>query len=290
MASNVFTGQVQGLSKIATGTPAAFCRAVTGGSLSISPNNVRKVGIGGQLHVRKGTQDCELSVSCVGVSKTDLALWFPTTAGVVVASFPDFLVEVDDGAAGQEFVLSGGQPGSVKVSCGDGPDAEVEYEFTMKFDTVTEQARGMKACVYNAVKNHTINDVTVTFAAATQGCLSFELSNDLGLEMHNPADGKTAGSKTLPDGYYVTKNSPTFSCVTSNVFKGTAMDGDDWTAENVVLALANGTSGENITITLVGWVPDGSAWEMPLEAEGRVGFAHAFAPGDGTIYNRVTIA
>lgn len=288
MASNVFTGQVQGISKIAAGTPAAFCRAITGGSVTISPNNIRKVGIGGQLHVRKGTQDVEMSVTCVGVARTDLALWFPTTAGVVVANFPDFLVEVDDGTNGQEWVLSGGQPGSVKMSCSDGPDAEVEYTFTMKFDTVTEQARGTKACVYNSLKGHTINDIAVAFAAAAQGCLSFELSNDLGIEMHNPADGKTAGSHTLPDGYYVTKNAPTFSCVTSNVFKGTAMDGDTWTAEDIVLTLANGTAGENITITLDDWVPE--SWNMPVEAEGRIGFAHEFAPGDGTIYNRVTTA
>lgn len=288
MASNVYTGQVQGLSKISGGVPSAFCRKVSSGSFARDPHNTRNVGIGGQLVARKGIDEVTLEWTCVGPAKTDTALWFPTTAGVQVASFPDFLVEVDDTANGQEWVLSSGQPVSCTMSLGDGPDAEVEYTFAAKFKLVTEQAIGTDVPLYNTVKGHVAKDVTVQFAAADKGVLGFSLSNDLGTKLVNTLDTKLAAAKTQPLAYVVTSQDPKFSCTTTEVFKGTNMDDDEWTAEDIVLTLANGTAGENITVTLSSFKPD--AWNMPLEAEDLVGFAHEFGPASGTLYNRVQFA
>jgi len=283
--SNVFTGQVQGISKIATGTPAAFCRAISGGDFAIDPNNTIFNGIGGQVVARKGANAITLSFTCGGVDKADLALWFPVTAVVQVATFPDFLIEVDDGTNGQEWVLTGGQPSSAKVSCAGGLGSEVQYTLGMSFKLATEQAVGTKVPVYNSLIGHTNNNIGVTYGGAAAGTLSFDLSNDLGAEFHNPMDAKTAGVQHVVDGVYITKNDVKFSAVLSNVLKGTAMDVDTWTPEAVVIAMLNGTAGQNITATLSNMVP--GAWGMPVEAQGRIGFKHEWIPGPGTAFNRV---
>jgi len=291
--SEVYTGQVLGISKWAAGTPntiTAFCRALLGGTFTLDPHNIQDIGATGQVVTRKGTLEATLNVSVLGPAKTDTALWFPTTAGVQVAAFPNFLVEVDDGAGGKEYRLTAGQPGTVTVSCGDAPDARVQYDFMMKFATVAQAAIGTDAAVYNSVVGHTINDTTVQIATADEGVLSWSLSNDLGLEMQNPQDTKTPGVLTLPEGYYFTTQAPTFACVTSNayMFDDAAVVADTWaTPYAITAALANGTAGENVTFTLSNFVP--GVLNVPLESAGRVGFGHEFTMGSGNIYNRVVI-
>lgn len=289
MASNVFVGQVQGISKIATGTPSAFCNTVTGGSMSFEFNNQTIVGIGGQVLVRKGTTYARLDVECIGVALADIAKFFPTTAGVQVVSFPSFLVEVDDGTNGQEWLLASGQPATISVDLAEDDSAVLSYRMSMIFASITQQARGTKACVYNALGGHTKNEIAVAYGGSTFGTLGLSLTNDLGAAFQNPADGKSVGSKTVPEGCYVTKNAPRLSVVTSNVFKGgvAGILGDTWTAENITITCANGTAGENITYTLSNMVP--MTWNMPVEAEGRIGFKSEFEPGTGTTYNRVAL-
>lgn len=287
---SVYNGMVQGLSKISTGTPSAFCRVVTGGSLNFNTNTVRQVGLGGQVHARKGTTEATLTCTVIAPAKTDTALWFPTTAGAQVASFPDFLAEVDDGTGGQEFVLSDGQPGSCTISMGEGPDATLEYQFVMKFATATRQDKGTDVPVYNSLKGHTRNDCRVQIAAADRDVVSWSLSNDVGIQMHNPMNQKTAGSRTLPDGYAMTTHGVGFSCVTRDPYLVASSEviGDAWTPVALAITLANGTGAEDIAIAATDLIPD--TLDMPFEAEGLVGFAHEFGLGDGNLYGRVTFA
>lgn len=286
--ANVYNGMVAGLSKIATGTPAAFCRKVSSATITRSANNIRNAGIGGQLQVRKGTDEITLDMTCVGVSNTDLALWFPTTAGVQVASFPDFLVEVDDGSNGLEYVLSGGQPSSATITCSGGAASQLEVQLQAKFTTATEQAAGTDVPVYNSVIGHTINDIAVAQGTRTYGALSFSLSCDLGTEMVNTMDGKSASAKTIPTSYIITTVNPSLTVETTDEWQMDTMDGDTWTAGNITITCANGVTAENSTITLTNWVP--SELNIPLEAEGMVSFGHSFEPGSGTIYNRVAFS
>lgn len=288
MPTVAYTGQVQGLSKIAAGTPSAFCRKVSGGSFAIEANNVVDIGIGGQRNVRRGTVGARVEFTCIGPAKADTALWFPTTALVEVAAFPDLLVEVDDGSAGLEWVLTEGQPESVTVECSDAEDAEVEYTFAARYRYADDQVIGTDVPVYTAVIGHTINDCTVQVAAADQGVLSWALSNDLGVRMFNPMDTKAADYGTQPLKYIVTRQDTGLSLVTSNV-----LDGDNWygvethTERDITIALANGTAGEDVDFECDLFVSNG--FNMPFEAEDLVGFAHDFIPGSGLIYNRVKI-
>lgn len=283
----MYTGQVIGVSKISGETPAAFCRAITGGSLTIDYNNIIKKGIGGQLHARKGTSAIKLTLSgVVGVAKTDLALWYPTVAGAQVAAFPSFRVEC---VGNRSWVLSDGQPSSSTISCSDGPDGEMEMSFDIMFATATPGAAASAVCVYNALKGHTRNDIVIT---GLTNILSFDLSNDLGAEMYNPMVSKSTGAKTLPDGYAITTQGPTFSCVSGDPIQLNASDlafADDHTPVDIVITCANGTGAEDMTITLGDFVPDGSA-EVPLSAEGITGWGMTYVPGDGETYGRVVFA
>lgn len=290
----LFNYQVVGASKIATAVPSAFCREIIGGNFILRSHDTAEPGAGGQYHSRKGTLEAELSLRVIGPALADVALWFPTTAGVQVASFPDFLVEADDGTNGKEYVLSDGQPGTIRVACAETEDAQAIYEFMMKFATPTPQAIGTGVPVYNSLLGHTINDIVVAFGTdGDKECLSFELANDLGVSMNNPMKTKTVGKKTLADGFFIDPAAPpTFSCVTADMYQGEAAGiiGDTWTPISPTIALANGTAGENITFTLANYKPEGDAFNMPVEGRGRVGFAHNFGAGSGTVFNRVTLA
>jgi len=290
----LFNYQVVGASKIATGTPSAFCREIIGGNFILRSHDTAETGAGGQYHSRKGTLEAELSLRVIAPALADIALWFPTTAGVQVAAFPDFLVEADDGTSGKEYLLSDGQPGTIRVSCAETEDAQVIYEVMAKFATPTPQAIGTDVPVYSALLGHTINDVTVGFGTdGDKECLSFDLANDLGVSMNNPMKAKDADSKTLPNGYFIDPAAPpTFSCVTADMYQGEAADivGDTWTPITPTIALANGTGAQDITFTLTNYKPEGDAFNMPVEGRGRIGFAHNFGAGSGTVYNRVGLA
>ena len=289
--ANIYTGQVQGLCKCTGTTTAgsltAFCRKVSGGTFNRNPNNIRNVGIGAQLQVLKGIDEITLDWRCVGPAKTDVALWFPTAAGVTVGSFPNFLVEVDDGSNGQELVLYNGQPATCTIAWTE--NGQVEYTFSAKFASVTEIAAGTNTPVYNSYRGHQYT--AVAYNSTAKGTQSWTLSNDLGCTMFNTADTKSADSRTLPAGYVVTTQSPRFQAVVTDEHLINDMDGDNWTSEDTTIALANGVTAEDCTITLHDFVP--SSFSMPLEAEGIVGFGIALEPGGETtttLYNRVTFA
>ena len=285
MAENVYTGTVQGICVLgALDAEEGFCREIEGGSFSIDRHNIVKNGIGGQRHKRGGTLEATLNLTCVGVSKTHLAMWFPIAAGVQVTDFPDFGVQVYDGTTGQDWKLSDGQPSSITISLDDAPDAELTVEVEMKFATVAEQTAGTYDPVYLTVKGHTHNDIGVTIGAASEGVLSFALSNDLGAAMYNPATTKSDDSKAFPDGYAYTKNDVKLDAVTSNALVTSLID-DLLTEVAIAIACANGTAGEDMTITMATMSPD--TFSMPVEVEGIVGFATSFSPGDGTQYNQV---
>ena len=288
MSTNLYTGQVQGLSTISGGVPAAWCRKVSGGTFSYSPHNIINLGIGGQRVVRKGITEVALSITCMGMDVDNIAKFFPTTAGTVVGSFPDFLVDVDDGSAGREWILSGCQPSSVSVSVGGGEDSEVEYTFDIVAKYGTDYSYGTYIPVYNSYSGHTIGDIIVQVDSSDVGAISFDLTNDLGLEINTTMDTKIAGQKTRPDGLYLIGQDPRFSVVTREILEGVNIDADSWTAKDITITMANGIdSDENVTITCDDFVPE--SWSMPLEAEGAIGFDHEYIPGPGNVYNRVTM-
>jgi hypothetical protein len=297
-----FNGQVMGVCKVTVTwdagppptitdtTPVEFCQAVLGGTFSAPFNDIQKAGLGGQWHSRKGTQLPTLRFRCVGPALADIERWFPDEACVQVADFPDFLVVVDDGAAGMQFVLSDGQPVACKISLGEGDDAEVEYEFEMQFATVTQQAVATDAVVYNELLNHTRNDCTVQFDAADFNVLSWQLTNGLTLGPVNACNTKLADHKTFPVAFGITGYKPSFSATVSNLFNVDDWDADVDTAADITIALANGVpaGAEDITYTLHDFTY--MSPEVPLEPEGIASFPVEFLPYEGQVYGRVTLA
>ena len=283
--SNVWTGQVQDMCKVINAQASAFCREVVGGTLTLNPHNINKRGIGAQVHARKGTLEATLEARCIGITKEDLALWFPTTRGVQVANFPAFYVQADDGANSYAVLLSDAQPASITIEQGDGEDAEVEINITLKAATVDPDATALSP-VYNALAGHTLNDTVVTIGGVELGVLSWSLGNDLGLKIWNPRNTRT--TKALPFGYVMTQQDPRFQAVCSDSGHLTTMLDDDWTPEDIVITMANGTQAQDIEITLSDFIL--SNWSAPFEPEGIVGHAHEWIPGSGNQYGRVLFA
>jgi hypothetical protein len=107
--------------------------------------------------------------------------------------------------------------------------------------------------------------------------------------MINPMDAtKATNEKTRPASYAIRYQDPVFACVTSEVFKGSAMDADLWSGEDIVVTMKNGTDAQDLIWTLSSFSP--TTWNMPFDAEDVTGFAHEFTPQDGVQYNRVALA
>lgn len=297
-----FSGQVQNVAVTnATGSGVtAFCRKVSGGTFDYNLNNVRNFGIGAQVSTIKGVGQANLSFTCKGVTAANLAKWFPTTAGVQVADFPaassGFLVEVDDGTNGQEWYLTGCQPTTCSVALAQGLNTEVEVTFGVVATTATLKTATTATAAYNAFLGHAIDHVTMQVGTANHKIMSFTVNNDLGTTVERSLD--TGGDETVATGAYITTQTPTCSFVTRDVYKmalgsTTLQDSTAHLDEDIAIVMANGNASQNITITMLNMVPD--SLNMPLEAQGMVGFGHEFGAGGQvaahpTVYGRVTVA
>lgn len=281
MAVEAWTGQVQGISKIATGTPAALCRGVSGGSLTISHNVGSIDMLGGQVNAGAGIMSIELSVDCIGLAPADTALFFPTAAGIAVASFPDILVVTGT----HQYILSGGQPVSCSISCDNGEDAQVSYSLKMMFTSYASTTG--ETVVYNALKGHRIYDITAQVGAADADIMSFSCGNDTGAKLFNAMNTRSANSKRFPSGVYITGNDPKVSFVSSKLLAVTDMIADVPAANDIVFTLANGTAGENVTITCNDFIVN--QWEEPLESGDLVGFKYDCTITSGTKFGRIVV-
>ena len=288
--SQVFTGQNVNFSKIATGTPASFCRGGSGVSIDVDPHLIVKSLVGSKRHVIPGLEEVTGTFSgVVGVAKTDLAKFFPTTAGQTVADFPDFIVEVDDATTGAEWILTTCQPSSAKLSFTDGPDAELECEFEVKAVWLDYQAIGTDIPVYNSYLNYAPQHCVIQVGGADADVLSFDLSIDLGTEMFTPKNTKAVTEKRRPDAYYITKSDITLSIVTSDILVLNAdRPSDTIAAGDLTITLNNGTGAQDILITCDSFICIKAG--VKCEAEGMVGFEHEFIPSTGDTHNRVTFA
>ena len=280
MPTTILTANMLGMSKIATGTPAALAREIIGGSFSWETNPIISQGIGGQRGVRKGLSVINTVAECTGVAKADLLLWFPGAAGVTVAGFFDALCEVDDGTLGQEWVLSGGQPATFGLSWNDAADAQVVFSLGAMWALGTPQAVGTATPVYHDSTNTTTalgygpGDISLTIEAADYGVIGIEFNYDLGAIAHNTAVVRTAAAKTFPDAIFITKSEPTLDLITTQPIALDKLDDDEYTPGTVVITLDNGTAADDVAITITDMItPNGN---IPWEGEGRIGFRNSF--------------
>lgn len=278
--ATVYSGEVQGVSR-ADGT--AWCRKVSGGKLTINMNPIVNKGIGGQRNVRKGVQEISLDITCVGVAKADINLFFPTIPSQTVAGFPNFLVVTD----GMQWVLTTGQPQSISITVPEGADSEAEFKMVMRFVSATPAAATIVP-LYNALTGYTIGDCEMALDSAAYSILSFDLGNVLNQEMIVTMDGiKAAGSKTLPDAYITKAVDGTVSFTSGMMVNATGFGGDTFTPRDIAIEMDNGVTAEHLLFTLTDWVPE--AFDVPLEAENIVKFANSYIPSLGGTGSRITL-
>ncbi len=280
------TGQVQGLCKIVDGTPAPFCRVLSAGTYRIDPHNSEAKGIGDQLLSSKGTTEVELTgLECEGIANSDLALWCPTSAGVQVADFPDFLVAAD-GTDGMQWVMSSCQPGGFSMRMDAGPDARLKFTLGLK-GIPTPQAAETATPVYTNLSGYERGQVSILFGGQSAEVLSIDLSNDLTPEMYDPLEVREPQHMTEPLGYYIRTQTPRLRVTTGKVFKAeAALFADEHTPQNVVITCDNGKDTP-LVVVLTDFIP--GAWSMAMTPDGLVAFDQEFQPASGTISNRIRI-
>ena len=279
---------ITGVSKIATATPAAFCNAAVKGSLALNYNQQRRPAVAQKVSVFKGIQEATLNLSgCYGIAKTDLVKWFPTTAGLQVAAFPDFFVECVDGT---KWTITACQPGAAKVSLGADLQSIVEWDLTLR-GIATEASAGASATApYTSLGHFNRNAVATTIATATRGLVSFDLNNGLdckGIILGDTAG--TAGHMTEPEGYDVqlSADGVTITLGTEQTWDAT-WNADTNTPFSVVIALTNGTSGENQTYTATNFVVNSK--DIPFETtDGRTVYAHTLGIDTGNLFGRIAL-
>lgn len=279
--SYLLTGEVVGVSKIATGTPAALC-ASGNGTFTIDPNTTEFDGIGGQAHARGGSLGIMIDLECVGLGMADQQLWWPAAPCVQVAAFPDILATLDDGTNGAQYVLSGGQPRGFKASVANALDAEVRYSIGMSFALATPAAAGADTAVYNELLGHSRGDITVALPD-DEGALAWELEAAMELEYHDPMKARGAAAKRFIEGLFIKSYRPSLSVETSEQFTIAELLADVYTGNAITITMANGTVGENVIYTIANAVPsDPLASGM---AEGNAtGFNQRWVPASGSRY------
>jgi len=246
--------------------------------LDIDTNAFEKEGVGGQVVVGKGTTTTKLSLTdVIGVTAAHAQMWFPTTAGLQPANFPDFIVTTGT----KQFTLEDGSPGSGTVSMSEG-DGFLTMALEAGFAKVTP-ATAAATHVYASVAGDTNNTIVAQLGAADFGCKSFEIANNGGWENVNAMDTKAEGSQTAPLGVISTLKLPTVSCVLDDEIDTAGLLADAYTGANLVL------SGNLYTITVTG-IAQSSFQGKLQDASGVTSYSYKFTLVSGTIYNRVTIA
>ena len=273
------TGFIQGLSKIATGTPAAFAATVTG-SMSWDTQTAEHRGTGGQVVRRKGASKVTIEFEATGVAPADMALWFPTTAGEQVGSFPDFLV--DDGD--QQWILTGGVPGAGTIGKGAGETDLLTFSGSVEFALATPTSG--KTAVYTTLTGYAKADIVASLGSEG-GINSFEISNGAGTEARNPMDSKSAGALTFPASVALTSFDPTAKIETDEKLAGAELYADDYTAADLVIVCDNGVDTP-FSITCSDVVQ--SVYNGPVQADGIVYYSYDLVFGTGNVFNRVTFA
>jgi len=280
-----------GLCKLITATETAFCRKLTSGKFTPVSHDMIVDGIDNSRFVRKGIETATVQGNYVGVDHADVALWFPTDGAATVASFPSFVFGASQGAVGYDYLLTAVQPGPATITCAAG--AVANLDLTM-MGIYTRSAAGTYDIVYNSILGHTLRDATVTYAAGVKhGTISVSITNGLMVEPETYGDGPTADHEWEPDCFIVTPGAPTITTVTRNPFfqdAGMNVRATEAGIE-IVIVLANGTAGENITFTASDFIRDKNAgFDIPLETGGKVlGFTNVWIPGDGNNYGRIVV-
>ena len=277
--ANFSTGVLQGVA-LYTGGVVPLCSAISGGAFTWNVNNIVVKGIGGQRVVRKGTSSLEISLSCIGTRADFLQAFFPTSAGAAVAGVPDLLVD----QGGSSFILYGVQPASASISVAEGLDSVCTEELSLIAAGYTAASGTIS---YQGLPS-TINQICVEIGETPVDVMSFTISSDLSSEIVNLMNCKASGSQTFPSAIIPTDQEISFSMTTTEPFGANLAD-DCHTELDLSIEMTTCGTGSTRTISISNLVP--GQLNVPFEADGGiVGYAHEYTIGDGTTYNRVTIA
>ena len=128
----------------------------------------------------------------------------------------------------------------------------------------------------------------MTVGGAAKETQSFAVSNGLMTSIDVDLDGPTAGAEWQADGAHIDDQEPSVALVTDQPDVETRVLVRNHTASNIVITLANGTSGQNQVITCTNFVPEGAA-NVPFSVGQKVGYANEYIAGSGTNSGRILV-
>jgi len=266
-------------------TPAGLARVVTG-TYKLDSGPHTGDGIGDQTVTMPGVHTAQLDLEPIGMDKTELLKFFPSTGAADLTDLTPMLLLTD---TGHLYKLSYGTPGAASISAStpDGMNSWLSTKLTCMFGKVEA---GTGTPIYLTTHGHRRRDASVTMDTAAAGITSWEISNGLGLEPDANFDARSVGDEdALPDGWLAREMNPTFACTFKNPLALTdRIATGAYVPHDFVISLANGTAAEDVAFTLTDWIAPEDAQE--LQAQGIRHFKYDWKRGSGTISGRLTAA
>ncbi len=283
------TGRIQHLCLL-TGegatTPAGLANTITG-DYEIDTGALVSEGIGNQRLVLKGLQTAKLTFEAVGMLKSELVKCFPADASETPTALTPMLLVTDTGEA---YKLENGV-GNATISVAADDNSRVTVRVEAQFGKVSE---GTGAPVYLTSIGHQRRHVLAKIDTKDAGMHTFEVGSGVTYEADNNLDTRAAGTERDIPGWKIAELSPTFSCeleaaleAADDFLAGDAVTGE-YVPHDIVITLANGTAGENITITLTDWIAP--VRKGTLQAQGIAYYPYEWQRGTGTNSARLTMA
>jgi hypothetical protein len=280
------SGKIMHLCLLTGGTtPAGFATTITG-SYEIDTGLVVSRGVGGQRIAQRGIVAARIEWEALAPLKSEVVKYFPTTTASELTALTPMMLITD---TGHIFKLSNGNGTACSCSVGTDINSAVGWKGTAQFGLVAETTGDP---VYLTSLGHLRKHVSATIDTAAAGIGSFEFASGLSVVPDANLDARSLGSENAIQGWLQEDQEPTLSLTLENALDSATIVVEGSTGvyalHDIVIALANGTAGENITVTAADWIAP--TYKGELSVGGAKFHAYDLVPGTGADYGRLAVS
>lgn len=277
------TGRIQHLCLLTGGTTPAGVATAIEGDYEINRNAIETEGIGDQLLAVPGFTTATVNFKAVGFLKAEMVKFAEPAAGSAMTALGVYLLQTD---TGEIYKLENGCGSNLKIEVGADANSMVQVSGTMQFGKVSETTG---TPVYLTSGGHQKRHCTVEIDASAATVNTFALDSGLTVEPSANLDA----ARTAYAAWNCTESKPTLTCEMSTLLEDPTdfLAGDlngAFVPHDIVIELANGTAGENVTFTLADMIAP--VRKGTLQTKGVIYHSYEWARGTGAITGRLTIA
>lgn len=280
-------GRIQHLCLMTGGTtPAGLASSITEGTYEVDTGATETLSIGDKRVVDMGVPTGKISFTAKGMLKAELLKYANHATGTVAATVVTPLLLISD--TGEHWILSNGAGASVTIEAGADLNSIVGVKVEAQFGTVAAGA-GTETPVYLTALGHLRKHASLDIDTSAPGTHTFSVSVTKTLEPNATLDPSRSAQIA---GYNVTgvdyKLSTQISEAVETPTEFLAGTAGVYTPHDIVIALANGQAGENVTITCADYIAP--VFKGSLQAEGVIYKDYEWQPGTGTIGARIVLS